>query len=146
MQLQSETSPGLNTVTAYGAGYVEVNAVAYRHAICVAPQGQVQSLPIHSATGISAAMLRHMAGLEGVAVDPLAFLDAGDKPPPLPDTVAQIVLIGTGAQQQFLPADVLQTLTLAGVGVETMSTPAAARTYNILMMEGRRVVAALFPL
>jgi len=56
------------------------------------------------------------------------------------------VLIGTGSAQRFLPAALLHTMTRAGVGVETMSTPAAARTYNILMMEGRRVVAALFPL
>jgi len=151
MQLQSETSPGLNTVTAYGAGYVQVNAVAYRHAICVSPQGQVQRLPVNSASDISAAMLRQMAGLEDAALDPLAFLDAADAiaaawTNDAADTAAQIVLIGTGVQQQFLPADLLQTLTLAGVGVETMSTQAAARTYNILMMEGRRVVAALFPL
>jgi uncharacterized protein len=32
-----------------------------------------------------------------------------------------------------------------GIGVETMDTPAACRTYNILASEGRRVVAALLP-
>jgi uncharacterized protein len=39
---------------------------------------------------------------------------------------------------------VLRPLIEAGVGLETMNTPAACRTYNILMGEGRRVLAAMF--
>jgi len=151
MQLQSESNPSLNTVTAYEQGMIAVNAVAYRHAVWFAPQGAVQSLPVTDIEQITPAMLKQMAGVPNVTVDPLAFLEAAENATPvLSDDVAQqaaqIVLIGTGARQRFLPTALLQTLTRLGIGVETMSTPAAARTYNILMMEGRRVVAVLLPL
>ncbi len=55
----------------------------------------------------------------------------------------ELILLGTGEQQQF-PAANLQRLALdARVGLETMTTPAACRTYNVLVQEGRRVAAAL---
>jgi len=146
MQLQSESNPSLNTITAYGVGYIEVNAVAYHHAIYLAPQGPVQTLPVSRVADISVALLEQMAGLAQTEADLLAFLENDDAAPARPQDAAQVVLIGTGPQQQFLPAALLHTLTRVGVGVETMTTQAAARTYNILMMEGRRVVAALFPL
>ena len=55
----------------------------------------------------------------------------------------EIVLLGTGARQRFPPPRVYRLLTDARVGVEVMDTAAAARTYNIVAAEGRRVVAAL---
>jgi uncharacterized protein len=55
----------------------------------------------------------------------------------------QLVILGTGEQQQF-PAPALYAVLLnQGIGVEVMTTPAACRTYNILVSEGRRVAAAL---
>ncbi len=55
----------------------------------------------------------------------------------------QLVILGTGEEQQF-PQPALYALLLnQGVGVEVMTTPAACRTYNILVSEGRRVAAAL---
>lgn len=59
------------------------------------------------------------------------------------DLGAEIVLIGTGSRQHFpLPA-LLRPLIEAGIGFEVMDTPAACRTYNVLMAEGRQVAAAL---
>lgn len=55
----------------------------------------------------------------------------------------QILLLGTGSSQVFLPRDLRRTLEAAGFGVEPMATGAAARTYNVLLAEGRRVGAAL---
>ena len=55
----------------------------------------------------------------------------------------EIVLLGTGATQRFLHPRILAPLTDARVGVETMDTRAACRTFNILVAEGRRVAAAL---
>lgn len=55
----------------------------------------------------------------------------------------EILLIGTGATQRFLPGDVLAALSSKGMGVEVMDTAAACRTYNILLSEDRKVVAAL---
>ena len=54
-----------------------------------------------------------------------------------------VVLLGTGARQQFAHPRLYRVLTDAGIAVECMDTPAACRTYNILVAEGRRVVAAI---
>ncbi len=58
---------------------------------------------------------------------------------------AEIVLIGTGQQQRFPEPAALRPLVEAGIGFEIMSTPAACRTYNILVAEDRIVAAALIP-
>ena len=55
----------------------------------------------------------------------------------------EVVLLGTGARLHFPPAEVLRPLIEAGIGYEIMDTSAACRTYDILMAEGRRVLAAL---
>ncbi len=55
----------------------------------------------------------------------------------------EIVLLGCGARFRFPSPAVLAPLYGAGIGVEVMDTRAACRTYNILLSEGRRVVAAL---
>lgn len=65
---------------------------------------------------------------------------------PVFDLVPDIVLIGTGAQQFFLPAEVMMAFYRRGIGVEVMTTHAACRTFNVLALEGRRVAAALIPL
>ena len=50
---------------------------------------------------------------------------------------------GSGERQRFPPPRLLRPLYDARIGVETMATAAACRTFNILSGEGRRVVAAL---
>ena len=54
-----------------------------------------------------------------------------------------VLLVGTGPEIALIDADVRGVLEKAGIGVETMSTPSACRTYNVLLAEGRRVAAAL---
>lgn len=54
----------------------------------------------------------------------------------------EVILLGSGASQVFPPAAVLAACLKRGVGLETMSNSAAARTFNVLAGEGRRVVAA----
>lgn len=55
----------------------------------------------------------------------------------------ELVILGSGAVQRFVHPRSLAPLIDARIGVETMATPAACRTFNILSGEGRRVVAAL---
>lgn len=55
----------------------------------------------------------------------------------------EIVLIGTGSRLEFPSPSLTVTLLQAGIGVEVMDTAAACRTFNILLSEERRVVAAL---
>jgi uncharacterized protein len=59
------------------------------------------------------------------------------------DLKPDVLLLGTGAKQHFPHPRLYQQLTSAGIGVECMDTPAACRTYNILVAEGRRVIAAI---
>jgi len=54
----------------------------------------------------------------------------------------EVILLGSGAAQAFPPAAVLAHCLRRGVGLETMTNAAAARTFNVLASEGRRVVAA----
>ena len=56
----------------------------------------------------------------------------------------ELVLLGTGPQQQFAPAALRAEFLSRGVGLEVMQLGAACRTFNVLVQEGRRVVAALF--
>jgi uncharacterized protein len=55
-----------------------------------------------------------------------------------------IVLLGTGAQQLLPDTELMAAFAARSVGLEIMSTPAACRTFNVLLQEQRRVVAALF--
>lgn len=55
----------------------------------------------------------------------------------------EFVLLGVGAANAMPPKAVRDALLAAGIGLEFMDTPAAARLYNVLTAEGRRVAAAL---
>lgn len=71
-----------------------------------------------------------MKALDAVAVEAILVLEP------------ELVLLGTGPRQRF-PSPALQALFLTrGVGLEVMDNGAAARTFNVLAGEGRRVVAA----
>lgn len=54
----------------------------------------------------------------------------------------EVVLLGTGARQVFPPAAAMAACLGRGIGLEVMTNAAAARTFNILAAEDRRVVAA----
>ncbi|WP_298971340.1 Mth938-like domain-containing protein [uncultured Roseobacter sp.] len=56
-----------------------------------------------------------------------------------------VLFVGTGAEIAHLPDDLREALEDAGVGVEVMASPAACRTYNVLLSEGRRIALALIP-
>lgn len=56
-----------------------------------------------------------------------------------------ILFAGTGAEIAHLPTTFRAPLEAAGLGVEAMASPAACRTYNVLLSEGRRVGLALLP-
>lgn len=55
----------------------------------------------------------------------------------------EFVLLGTGLTQALPPREIRDALKSAGIGLEFMSTEAAARMYNVLASEGRRMAAAL---
>jgi uncharacterized protein len=55
----------------------------------------------------------------------------------------ELVVFGSGPHMKFAHPSLMRSLMQARIGVETMDTMAACRTYNILVSEGRRVLAAL---
>jgi uncharacterized protein len=56
----------------------------------------------------------------------------------------EIILLGTGNHLALPDIDLMAELADQGIGLEIMDTPAACRTYNVLIHESRNVVAALF--
>jgi len=61
------------------------------------------------------------------------------------DLQPEVVLIGTGARQVFLPPRQMMFFYSRNIGVEVMTTEAACRTFNVLVSESRNAVAALIP-
>lgn len=120
MKLHQHQAAGRNAFTGYGDGYVLVNGVRHESSILVMPDSAVVAWDVAD-----------IAHLDLQRIDLLAALDA------------EVLLIGTGRQLLFPAPRLLLPLAQAGIGVEIMDTPAACRTYNILMGEGRRVAAAL---
>ena len=55
----------------------------------------------------------------------------------------ELVLIGTGVRQVFLPPRQMMFFYSRKIGVEVMTTDAACRTFNVLVSESRNVVAVL---
>jgi uncharacterized protein len=57
----------------------------------------------------------------------------------------ELVIFGSGARLRFISAALYRSLIEARIGLETMDSAAACRTYNVLAAEGRSVVVALLP-
>ena len=57
-----------------------------------------------------------------------------------------LVLLGTGSRQHFPDARIMMEFYHRGIGIEVMGSSAACSTFNVLVAESRRVVAALFPI
>ncbi len=104
--------------------------------------------------GFSVAGVRHEGSLlvfpeQAIAWGPsspgeidLASLEAVRTAEPRPD----LLVIGMGPGFVPFPAELRQAVRAWGVVVEAMATPAACRTFNLLVAEGRRVAAALIAL
>ncbi len=120
MKLHLASHATQNAFTAYGNGYVQVNERKLTHSAIVTPE---QIITPWAARGFS--------GLSEADFAPLVAL------------APEIVLVGSGAKFQFLSPATTRALAAARVGVEIMDTAAACRTYNVLLAEGRKVVAAL---
>jgi uncharacterized protein len=120
MKLQLDKTAGLNTFTAYGEGYVCVNGVRYSRNLAVLPDRLLPDWTQATAETLCVADLEVLAALD-----------------------AEIILLGTGMRLRFPSPDLLRPLVRAQKGLEVMDLPAACRTYNILMGEGRKVAVGL---
>jgi uncharacterized protein len=120
MKFQPDTLDGVNPITRQDPGCVWVGSTPFRHSVLVPWRGEV--LPWHAATlaDLSEAHFERV-----VAFNP------------------EVVIFGSGTRLQFLPPALMRGLYEARIGIETMDTAAACRTYNVLVAEGRNVLAAL---
>ena len=56
----------------------------------------------------------------------------------------EVVVLGTGKTNVFPPRELVFAMARRGVGLEVMDTAAAARTFNVLASEERKVAAVLY--
>ena len=78
------------------------------------------------------------------SVGPWAGFDDAEAVLALADQI-DVLFLGMGGDIAHAPQDFRDALEAAGIGVEVMNSPAAARTFNVLLSEGRRIAAALLP-
>jgi uncharacterized protein len=113
--------PGTLTVQSVGEDGIRVNNHCWSETIALTPQEIMDTwapVPVAQLT-----------------MDDFARLLA-DQP--------ELVIVGTGAKGEFPPRELTFAFARRGVGLEVMDTAAAARTFNVLAGEGRRVAAVLY--
>ena len=116
MQLDEVAYEGAQPFEGYGPGFFRIG-------------GQVFKGPVLT----DAAGPRAWGGLEDLA--PLLAL-AGQ---------VDVLFLGTGGEMAPVPAPLRAALEEVGIGIEPMASPTAARSYNVVLSEGRRIAAALLP-
>ena len=119
MKLQPDKSD-TQSITGYGPGWVGVNGEKITHSVIVSSKGERIEWPAGRFEDLGSEHFAQLARLD-----------------------AEVVIFGSGSRIRFPKAAWLQPLLVRRVGIETMDTAAACRTYNILAQEGRSVAAAL---
>ncbi|QDY68992.1 Mth938-like domain-containing protein [Qingshengfaniella alkalisoli] len=116
MRLNEVTYPEGKPVDGYGPGFFRVDGEVIEGAMLVGPDG---------------------VALWGGYADDSTLLALQGR--------VDVLFIGTGAEVAHIPKALRDPLEEAGLGVEAMASPAACRTYNVLLSEGRRVAIAALP-
>ena len=120
MKMRADRIEGENAIARHGPGGVAVNGVEYTDSLVVPWTGDVRAWNAPTFESLAPAHFETLVTLR-----------------------PELVLFGSGRRLRFPPAALLRPLIEAGIGFETMDTAAACRTYNVLLAEGRSVVAAL---
>lgn len=120
MKLHLNTNSGQNVITGHGDGYVMVNGQRLERSFIVLPGELMADWPAP----------------EFAALAPADFA-------PLLERKPAVVVFGSGATFRFPHPRIMAAFSQARIGFEVMDTPAACRTYNVLMGEGREVAAAI---
>lgn len=120
MKLHLNSIDGLNSISAHGPGFVMVNHTRVENAAIVMPDKLISPWPVPP--------------FEALGVADFALLM---------EMKPELVVFGCGTTFRFPDARIMAAFSKARIGFEVMDTPAACRTYNVLMGEGRNVAAAL---
>lgn len=122
MKFQPDTFAGGNAISRHEGRAIWVNGQRFEGSLLVPWKGDVR--------GWSAA---DFDSLEPAHFDQILALGP------------ELVIFGSGARLRFAAPALYRALIEARIGLETMDSAAACRTYNVLASEGRSVVAALLP-
>ena len=120
MKLHASTTKQYQTVTGYDDAGVEINAERFQFSLIVMPEAAPRPWNVPNFEALTPA---HFEQIEE------------DKP--------DVVILGTGERQRFVHPRLIASLSERHIGVESMDSKAACRTYNVLMGEGRKVTLAL---
>jgi len=120
MKLQADRIEGQNAIARHGPGGVIVNGIEHRSSVLVPWHGAVVPWPVADFTALTEAHFAVLAELQ-----------------------PELVIFGSGSRIRFARPALLRPLIERRIGIETMDTAAACRTYNVLLAEGRSVLAAL---
>lgn len=112
---------GINVVDAYSPGTIVVSKVSYHSSLILCTTEIIDDWPPQTCSELTVKHLQQV-----ISLDP------------------EVVLLGTGTKIVFPDDDILSPFTQNHIGYEIMDTGAACRSYNFLVAEGRRAVAALF--
>jgi uncharacterized protein len=108
------------SISGYGPGWVGIGPEKITHSVIISSRGERIAWPCERFEDLGAEHFAQLAQVE-----------------------AEVVVFGSGSRIRFPQAAWLQPLMARRIGLETMDTPAACRTYNILAQEGRNVAVAL---
>lgn len=120
MKFQPDRNEGVNTITRHDASSIWVGGTRFTHSLLVPSQGDVMRW---APERVDMLLTEH-------------FEQALELQP-------ELVIFGSGARLRFVSPALMRCLIDRRIGVETMDTGAACRTYNVLASEGRAVLAAL---
>ncbi len=120
MKLHMDSSENLLRISAYDGASITVSEQRVTSTFALTPQLLITSIPVLDVSDLA---WRELAQLHDLGIE--------------------ILVLGTGRQQQFPSGAFYAELSNARIGLEVMDTGAACRTYNILANEGRRVAAVL---
>jgi len=120
MKIQPDRADGVNTISRLDAIGIWVGATSFGHSLLVPWQGEVQRWAPSHLDELQPAHFEQMLSLR-----------------------PELVIFGSGARLRFPPPALMRALIERRIGFETMDTAAACRTYNVLVSEGRSVLAAL---
>ncbi len=119
MKLQPDKSDA-QTISAYGPGWVGVAGEKITRSVIISSRGDRIEWPADCFEDLARSHFEQLARVR-----------------------AEVVIFGSGARIRFPQAAWLEPLMAKRIGIETMDTAAACRTYNILAQEGREVAVAL---
>lgn len=120
VKFQPDTLPGTNVVTRHDADALWVGSTRFSHSVLVPWRGEVQPWAPETPAELTEAHFEAVLAL-----------------------APEVVIFGSGPKLQFVKPALMRALIDRRIGVETMDTAAACRTYNVLVSEGRSAVAAL---